>query len=104
MKNDTAARIKTELLARIEPLIEDAAQEIASRLVDDAIFMTVAEYAKHRKSSDKTVRKWIDAGMSGVSRRGRNIRIRFIEADAWREDDDGATRRSAELDAHGAKR
>ncbi len=100
--DDDASRIRGELHARIDPIIDELARELANRLTSDAIWMTIAEYAAHRKVSEKTVRKWVDAGMTGVNHRGRNIRIRFAEADGWSATK--ATLRSAELDAHGAKR
>lgn len=100
MKPDDAERIKNELHARIDPFIEDVARELARRLSDDAIYMTVAEYAEHAKVGEKTIRKWLKAGLP-ARRRGSIIRIPIAEADAWSME--GADRRSAELAAHGAK-
>jgi hypothetical protein len=101
MKDTDTESIKRELLARIEPVIEDVARELARRMGDGAIYMSMTEYAKHAKVTTKTVSKWVRQGMP-ANRRGRNIRIRVAEADAWNPID--ATRRDAELAAHGAKR
>ena len=100
-EDDAIARIKGELLASIAPIIEDAAREIARRRLDDSIHMSTAEYAKHARVSEKTVRKWVKAGLPVLHRQGRIIRVKVAEADAW--DPEGSTRHSAQMDAHGAK-
>ncbi len=93
--------IKRELHARIDPIIEDVAREIARGLGDVAIFMTRAEYAKHRKVGVKVVSRWVNAGLP-CRGSGKSLRVKVAEADEWNEED--ATRRSAEMNAHGAKR
>lgn len=101
MKIEDADSIKRELLARIEPIVDDIARELSRRLVDDKIFMTRTEYAKRREVGVKKISEWVRAGLPHRGS-GKNLRIKVAEADAW--DDGEATRRNAQLDAHGAKR
>jgi hypothetical protein len=97
------ARVK----AKLDAIIAEAStlkKEIeadAGELEAAPVYMSIVEYAKHALVSEKTVRNWVKAGLP-VRRRGRVIRVKVVEADNWNEDD--ATRRGAELAAHGAKR
>lgn len=105
MKTDHYQRIIGELHARIDPLLEDLAREAAGRLGEEATFMSISEYAKHARVSTKTVGRWVRGGLP-VARDARGkvrapIRIKVAEADNW--DAEEATRRAAELSAHGAE-
>ncbi|MDX6480320.1 MAG: Helix-turn-helix domain [Gaiellaceae bacterium] len=88
--------------------IRDKAGKLLDRLEADEgkldatpIFMSISEYAKHAQVSEKTVSGWLKQGLPH-RRIGKVVRVKVADADNWNVED--ATRRSAEMDAHGAKR
>lgn len=65
------------------------------------IYMSIEEYAAHASVSRQTVTRWLASGLPCV-RRGRVVRIKVAEADAWTPAD--AIARSAARAAHGGGR
>lgn len=97
------AQYKAELIEirnRADKLLERLASD-EGKLDATPIYMSILEYAEHAQVSEKTIRSWLKKGLP--HRRIRKIiRVKVAEADNWNEED--ATRRSAEMSAHGAKR
>lgn len=97
-----SARVKAELTqiiamaSRLKELLEADEGELAA----PHDYMSIYAYAKRAQVSDKTLRKWIKAGLP-VRRRGKTIRVVVAEADEWTAD--AAALKSAEMTAHGAK-
>jgi excisionase family DNA binding protein len=82
-----AARIKQEieeLRVQVNTRLDALAKCIAEEASDEPPpeMMTIAEYAEHASVSISTVRRWLDAGLP-CKRRGRTVRIKVAEADAW---------------------
>lgn len=91
----SAARVLEEL-EQIERHLASLKDELKAELSGSprppAIYMTVPEYAIHRRVSRTTVNRWLRAGMPKSKRTG-GTRICVADADAWNEDD--ATRAAA---------
>jgi excisionase family DNA binding protein len=85
----SAARdmVKAKLLA-IQAEVQEALVHLASTDVETAKplpqYMTIDEYAEHRRVHERTVRRWIKLGLPS-DKRGRVVRIPVSAADAWDE-------------------
>lgn len=71
---DIIQREVSKLREEIERSEEDSEPE--------PLYVSPGEYAKRANVSIKTVRKWLRDGMPCV-RRGRVVRVKVAEADAW---------------------
>lgn len=91
--------LRSELTSKLDALSKAVAEETSD--TPPPVLLGITDYAKHAAVSKTTVKRWLAAGLP-CQRRGRAIRIRVVEADAWSPE--GAIAASAQRAAHGGSR
>jgi hypothetical protein len=91
--------LRVELASKLDALSRAVAEETSD--TPPPLLMSVVEYASHASVSTTTVKRWLAAGLP-CQRRGRVVRIRVADADAWTPGASIAA--SAKRAAHGGSR
>jgi hypothetical protein len=90
----------TQMTRVLEKIVRAISEELAESPVgpvaSKVIYMTVREYADHRRVSESTIRRWLQLGLP-AKRAKRVLRIIVEAADSW--DADTAIRRKAIIEA-----